>query len=238
MRLVEQKREDYYHRDVIVEEAKPARMSKYFTRNASEDFSDDGNRFYSYRYNDVLEVTKHHSYNGYFISARVDDAEGRLNYKEYSALPHYDELDKYNHGESEFTDEDAQDLVNICKAFSEEYLKAASEASEPDNEEYLNYHRGVNNVAKEYYQKALEEIKQIDIAKMSRYDLKYVQQYLAELKRAAKDLDEKELSGHNNAYKREVLSSKEEYNPFWYNELLERIKRICDKTEDNDWYKD
>lgn len=230
MRLVEQTKESFLNKSIIKE---GVNLSKYFTRSKEDDFSDDGSRFYCWKYG-PLRISKCTYQGGYFIAARPY-YDGELTYDEYSQLPHYKDLDKYNTGDN-FTDEDAVDLKNICDEYIKEYNAAVEGAEAPDNEEYLKYHREINNVAKEYYQKALEEIKKVDIAKMSPYDLREIQECLRDLKREAADIDEARLSQDKDSRKREVLRNKRPYNSYWYNHLLEKIKNICDEAEDNDPY--
>jgi hypothetical protein len=246
MRLVEQKRDNFLNNTLKENKSISSKkklnegvnLARYFIRSASEDFSDDGSRFYCYRYKEILVISKCYSRDyGYFISAYVEDPEEKLNYNEYSKLPHYRDLDMLNNGEPEVTDEDLQELVAVCDAFVEEYEEASNNVEEPDNEAYLNYHRGINKTAKEYYQKALEAVRSLDITKMSDLDFSEIKDCLRVIKDEAADIDEAKLSKDSNSSKRETLSANRQYNPnhaYGYNDLLKMIKKINKRTKDID----
>lgn len=110
-------------------------MNKYgFIRTPESDFSDDGNRFYTYRVGKRVQVTKCTYKGEAFISASIDST--KLPYEVYSKLPHYSALDKLN-GVSidSLTDQDLFDLCEACLMYEKEYTEAENSIKMPTLEE-------------------------------------------------------------------------------------------------------
>lgn len=128
-------------------------LTKYgFVRNESEDFSDDGSRFYVYRVGRV-RVSKC-TWNGQiFLAGRIDDGR-TLNYDEYSQLPHYHSLDRLN-GVSiaSLTENDLIQLYNDCVEYEKEYTEAEKHVVFPTIEEIKEQCIKIRN----HYQEQLAE---------------------------------------------------------------------------------
>lgn len=105
-----------------------------FTRDPSLDFSDDGHRFYGYRHKSGLPLTYATFKDDAFLSLTAADLEG-LNFNEYSKLPTYKKLNKYNGVPK--SEVDLNDLSNIADSFMKEYNEAVNKL-EPLSEDELN----------------------------------------------------------------------------------------------------
>ena len=64
-------------------------------RTPEGDFSDDGTRFYSYMLNNGMEMTVAKGGDDIYLSLR-HPYDKEISYEEYSSLPHYNDLDRYN----------------------------------------------------------------------------------------------------------------------------------------------
>lgn len=100
-------------------------LKKYgFERFEQEDFHDDGNNFKGYKLGE-LSFSYLRSDDMIYFSGRGDyklTGIEKLNYEEYSTLPHYKYLDMLNgFPVSSLTEEHFEKLVEYAKAFIEEY---------------------------------------------------------------------------------------------------------------------
>ena len=112
-------------------------MNKYgFIRRESEDFHDDGNNFtgYSISSNSRLRVSKLVSDGQAYLSCDMNG--NKLDYTEYSKLPHYNAAWDYNGVSLEsLTEQDMIDFYNACVAYEKEYLEAEAKVTFPTIEE-------------------------------------------------------------------------------------------------------
>ena len=104
-------------------------MTKYgFIRNEKEDFSDDGSRFQGYMTlpNSRLRISKHISNGQAYLSSSMNG--NKLDYTEYSKLPHYKDATWNYNGVSidSLTDEDLANFYNACVEYEKEYIEAES----------------------------------------------------------------------------------------------------------------
>ena len=112
-------------------------MNKYgFIRRESEDFHDDGNNFtgYSISSNSRLRVSKLVSDGQAYLSCDMNG--NKLDYTEYSKLPHYNAAWDYNGVSVEsLTEQDMINFYNACVAYEKEYLEAEAKVTFPTIEE-------------------------------------------------------------------------------------------------------
>ena len=167
-------------------------MTKYgFIRRESEDFHDDGNNFtgYSISSNSRLRVSKLVSDGQAYLSCDMNG--NKLDYTEYSKLPHYrDATWKYNGIDMDsLTEQDLINWYNACVAYEKEYIEAESQLVFPTIEEIRNQcirirnirRQELNNITKlinENGTKLLLELK-------SDYDLRQLRDYYQKLTRDA-----------------------------------------------------
>ena len=100
-----------------------------FTRDASMDFTDDGNRFYGYIHKSGMPMTYTRYQDDVYITLRPDYLKD-LTYSEYSKLPHYKDADKYNGVLA--TDVDYSELDSIATDLMKEYEDMVNEISAKD----------------------------------------------------------------------------------------------------------
>ena len=160
-------------------------LVKYgFVRNQEEDFSDDGNRFQCYKVGKRVRVSKLVADGEVYISARIDG--NKLDYAEYSVLPHYKSLDVLN-GVSISTIEESDliELYSNCLEYEKEYEETEKNSVFPTREELINLYSEIKAIR----QNELEIIKsKIDIDKLSnlhKYQVEMILDYYKSLKSLA-----------------------------------------------------
>jgi hypothetical protein len=158
-------------------------MAKYgFVRCPEEDFSDDGNRFQTYKVGRV-RVTKLVSDGEAYIDGDIND--GKLPYEVYSKLPHYALCGKLNGiSLAALTDEDLQELYEDCVAYGREYTDTENSVVYPTLDE-------IKEKAVKVTAKSLVELTKVEmllknygleaVAKFSPYEWKTVQEYTKHL---------------------------------------------------------
>ena len=167
-------------------------MTKYgFIRNEREDFHDDGNNFKGYATgpNSRLRISKLVSEGRAYLSSDMNGC--KLDYTEYSKLPHYREATwKYNGIDMDsLTEQDMFNWYNACVEYEKEYIEAESQLVFPTIEEIRNQcirirnirRQELNNITKlinENGTKLLLELK-------SDYDLRQLRDYYQKLTRDA-----------------------------------------------------
>lgn len=212
-------------------------MTKYgFVRSPEDDFSDDGNRFQVYRVGRV-RVTKLVADGEAYICANgdlVDD--GKLPYKVYSTLPHYNYLDCLN-GVSldSITEDDLQDLYNACVEYEKEYIDAENSIVYPTIQELTDRCKAIH--AKRMTEAAIVENlingKTFYLASvLSEYEWKRVRDFIQEIiKRTQKyDSDLKIEDEVIKIYKKSVSFSfmsptySDLSDSYYYTELVKLLK--------------
>lgn len=158
-------------------------LTKYgFIRFPEEDFTDDGNRFQSYRFSETnSHVSKLVSDGTVYLSVHVD---GQLPYEVYSVLPNYHAATWSYNGISVacLTDEMLQDFFNACVKYEKEY-QAAEAAMEYPNELELQHkcNRIMTKLALEMneLEKLIGEHAVEAAVKFSKWEWEQLQKYLA-----------------------------------------------------------
>lgn len=171
-------------------------MTKYgFIRNEREDFSDDGNSFTCYTTSPTsrLRITKLVSDGQAYLSA--DMHGNKLDYYEYSKLPHYKEATWNYNGISmnSLTEQDLVNWYNACVEYEKEYIEAESKVVFPTIEEIRNQCIRIRNIR----QKELDTITKLInengatllLGITSDYELRNLRDYYKRLKRDAEGFD-------------------------------------------------
>lgn len=159
-------------------------LTKYgFIRSKEDDFSDDGNRFTCYRVGKV-RVSKIVSHGEVYIAARRDDH--KLDYEDYSKLPHYKSMDRLNGvSQSDLTEQDLIDLYNDCLAYDAEYEDAMSKVVWPTIEELAAVRRREVEVRKAELEIVKRAFSLDKFIKLSDYEVKNLHQYMVEMTKVA-----------------------------------------------------
>ena len=130
-------------------------LTKYgFRRAPQEDFTDDGTRFTCYRIGNV-RVSKATYENYVYIAGRRD--KGNLMFAQYSALPHYNDLDLLNGVDRNLiTEQQLIDFAKACIEYDKEYTKAERALVFPTIDEINEQYKKIID----HYQKQLDDIDQ------------------------------------------------------------------------------
>jgi hypothetical protein len=167
-------------------------MTKYgFIRWPEEDFTDDGSRFTCYRVGERVRVSKTTYQGEVFISARIDGR--KLPYEVYSSLEHYKALDKLNGVRiTSLTDQDLNELYDVCIAYEKEYNEAESSIAMPSLEE-------IKECATRLQERQLREVEEATslvgkhiillASKLTDYGWKELRGHLVSLKSKAENFD-------------------------------------------------
>ncbi len=207
-------------------------MTKYgFIRNEREDFSDDGNRFNGYltSLNSRLRVTKLVSDGQAYLSAEMNG--NKLDYSEYSKLPHYKIVWDYNGVDmNTLTEEDLINFYNGCVAYEQEYIEAESKVSFPTIEEIREQCIRINEIRLaeiDEVSKLLESYAVKFVLTADKYTLSNFQSYFKSLKEKFFDIDKYPQTIQNSNYGRNFVKfSNSDLNPsFYYNCLIEILEK-------------
>ena len=171
-------------------------MKKYgFIRNEKEDFHDDGNNFKGYATgpNSRLRITKLVSDGRAYLSSDMNGC--KLDYDEYSKLPHYkDATWNYNGVDMDsLTDEDLVNWYNACVEYEKEYIEAESKIVFPTIEEIRNQCIRIRNIRKQELNNITKIINEngttLLLGLTNDYELRNLRDYYKKLKRDSEGLD-------------------------------------------------
>jgi hypothetical protein len=213
-------------------------MTKYgFIRNEREDFSDDGSRFQGYMTspNSRLRISKHVSNGRAYLSSSMNG--NKLDYNEYSKLPHYQEATcEYNGIDmNSLTDEDLVDFYKACVEYEKEYIEAESKVVFPTIEEIRNQcirirklrQQELNNITKLINENGTTLL----LGLTSDYELRSLRDYYKNLKRASEGLDPDlypqtiQKSNYGRNFVKETNSDLKEN--WYYRQLKEIISKVA-----------
>lgn len=207
-------------------------MTKYgFIRKESEDFSDDSNRFtgYTISSNSRLRVTKLVSDGRAYLSADMNG--NKLDYTEYSKLPHYNCVWDYNGVDlNNLTEEDLIKFYNDCIAYEKEYLEAEAKVSFPSIEDIKLQCETINAIRKAEIDEVsdlLERVAVRFVLEADRYVVSRFQDYFKSLKKRFFDAEKYPQSIQKSNYGRNfVKPTNPDLSPsFYYKELLEILEK-------------
>lgn len=207
-------------------------MTKYgFIRNESGDFTDDSNRFtgYTISSNSRLRVTKLVSDGRAYLSADMNG--NKLDYTEYSKLPHYNCVWDYNGVDLEkLTEEDMIVFYNSCVAYEKEYLEAEAKVSFPSIEDIKLQCETINAIRKAEIDEVsilLERVAVRFVLEADKYTLNNFQSYFKSLKERFFDVDKYPQTIQKSNYGRNFIKpTNGDLQPsFYYKELLEILDK-------------
>ena len=198
-------------------------MNKYgFIRRESEDFHDDGNNFtgYSISPNSRLRVTKLVSDGQAYLSC--DMTGNKLDYEEYSKLPHYNAAWDYNGVDlNGLTEKDLFDFYNACVEYEKEYLEAESKITFPTIEEIKNQCIRINKIREVEIKEVEDLIQKVSLNLFmngtSDYELKEIRRYYQSLKGRFFDPDRYPQTIQKSNYGRNFIKeTNPDLQPNWY----------------------
>jgi hypothetical protein len=206
-------------------------MTKYgFIRNEREDFHDDGNNFKGYATgpNSRLRISKLVSDGRAYLSADMNGC--KLDYTEYSKLPHYkDATWNYNGVDmNSLTDKDLVNWYNACIEYEREYIEAESKVVFPTIEEIRNQCFIINKIRQQEI-KEVEELLQKASLKLflkgtSDYELRSIRDYYKTLTNRFYNLDTYPQTIQYSNYGRNfVKDTNPDIQPNWYYKQLVEI---------------
>ena len=207
-------------------------MTKYgFIRKESEDFSDDGNRFtgYTISSNSRLRISKLVSDGRAYLSADMNG--NKLDYTEYSKLPHYNCVWDYNGVDlNKLTEEDLIKFYNSCVAYEKEYLEAEAKVSFPSIEDIKLQCETINAIRKAEIDEVsvlLERVAVRFVLEADRYVVSRFQDYFKSLKNRLFDVDKYPQTIQKSNYGRNFIkaSNSDLQSSFYYKELLEILEK-------------
>ena len=171
-------------------------MAKYgFIRKESEDFTDDSNRFtgYTISSNSRLRISKLVSDGRAYLSSDMNGC--KLDYTEYSKLPHYqDAVWNYNGVDmNSLTDEDLVNWYNACVEYEKEYIEAESKVVFPTIEEIRNQCIRIRSLRQQEFDSITKLINEngtkLLLGLTNNYELRNLRDYYDSLKKAAEGFD-------------------------------------------------
>ena len=212
-------------------------MAKYgFIRNEREDFHDDGNNFKGYATgpNSRLRISKLVSEGRAYLSSDMNGC--KLDYTEYSKLPHYNDATwKYNGIDmNSLTEQDMIDWYNACVEYEKEYIEAESKVVFPSIAEIRNQCFIINKIRQQELNNITKLINDNGTSLLlgitSDYELRNLRDYYKKLKKEAEgfDLDTYPQSIQQSNYGRNFVK---DTNPhlkenFYYRQLKEIISKV------------
>ena len=208
-------------------------MNKYgFIRRESEDFTDDSNRFtgYTISSNSRLRVTKLVSDGRAYLSCDMNG--NKLDYTEYSKLPHYQCAWDYNGVDlDKLTEADLIDFYNACVAYEKEYLEAEAKVTFPSIEDIKLQCETINAIRKAEIDEVSILLERVAVNFIingtSDYELKEVRRYFKTLKERFFDVDKYPQSVQKTNYGRNfVKPTNPDLKPsFYYTQLIEILEK-------------
>lgn len=206
-------------------------MTKYgFIRNEREDFHDDGNNFKGYATgpNSRLRISKLVSDGHAYLSADMNGC--KLDYTEYSKLPHYkDAVWNYNGVDmNSLTEQDLINWYNACVEYEREYIEAESKVVFPTIEEIRNQCFIINKIRRQEI-KEVEELLQkaslnLFLKGTSDYELRSIRDYYKNLTNRFYNLDTyPQTIQHSNYGRNFVKATNQDIQPNWYYKQLVEI---------------
>lgn len=207
-------------------------MTKYgFIRKEREDFHDDGNNFKGYATgpNSRLRISKLVSDGRAYLSADMNG--NKLDYTEYSKLPHYNCVWDYNGIDLEkLTEEDLVKFYNDCVAYEKEYLEAEAKVSFPSIEDIKLQCETINAIRKaeiDEVSNLLEQVAVRFLLEADRYELGRLRDYYNSLSKRFFDVDKYPQTIQKSNYGRNFIkASNSDLQPsFYYKELMEILDK-------------
>jgi hypothetical protein len=208
-------------------------MTKYgFIRFAEGDFSDDGNRFTAYTIssNSRLRISKLVSDGRVYLSSSMNG--NKLDYTEYSKLPHYKDATWNYNGEDleDLIEQDLVDFYNACVEYEKEYLEAEAKVSFPSIEDIKLQCETINAIRKAEIDEVsvlLERAAVKFLLEADRYELGRLRDYYNSLSKRFFDVDEYPQTIQKSNYGRNFIKpTNSDLQPsFYYKELMKILNK-------------
>ena len=207
-------------------------MNKYgFIRRESEDFHDDGNNFtgYSISPNSRLRVSKLVSDGQAYLSCDMNG--NKLDYTEYSKLPHYNAAWDYNGVSLEsLTEQDMIDFYNACVAYEKEYLEAEAKVVFPSIEDIKLQCETINAIRQaeiDEVKSLLERVAVRFVLEADKYTTSNFQSYFKSLSGRFFDVNKYPQSIQKTNYGRNFIKpTNPDLKPsFYYTHLIEILEK-------------
>lgn len=208
-----------------LEEAKQIRLSSVpgVTRDPSNDFADDGNRFQAYLYKGVVPITYLRAGGDVYITIAFHHLED-INYDEYKEFPSYKNADEFNGVPADtFNAEIFQ--KNLEDAYKDivDFLGSVEDVDSAQLEDRIT---SINNACKEYEEKVKQYIQDnaLKIMKLSDYQFRNLKNYVSSAgNRTADYIRNASSSSQRHFMSRDLESLKRQISNSWNFEYIEDI---------------
>ena len=208
-----------------LEEAKQIRLSSIpgVTRDPSNDFTDDGNRFQAYLYKGTVPITYLRDKEDVYITIAFHHLED-INYDEYKEFPSYKNADEFNGVPVDtFNAEIFQ--KNLEDAYKDivDFLGSVEDVDSAQLEDRIT---SINNACKEYEEKVKQYIQDnaLKIMKLSDYQFRNLKNYVSSAgNRTADYIRNASSSSQRHFMSRDLESLKRQISNSWNFEYIEDI---------------
>lgn len=209
----------------VLEEAKQIRLSSIpgVTRDPSNDFSDDGNRFQAYLYKGIVPITYSRADGDVYITIAFHDLDN-INYEEYHEFPSYMYADDFNGVSVE--EFDPQVFKKNLDAAYEDVTMFLGNVKEVDPQQLEDRIKAINNACKEYEEKVKQYIKDnaLDIIKLTDYQFKRLKEYVTRsATRTADAIRDASASSQRAFMSDDVEKLKERISSSWNFKYIEEL---------------
>ena len=209
----------------VLEEAKQIRLSSIpgVTRDPSNDFTDDGNRFQAYLYKGVVPITYLRAGEDVYITIAFHHLED-INYDEYKEFPSYKNADEFNGVPVDtFNAEIFQ--KNLEDAYKDivDFLGSVDDVDSAQLEDRIT---SINNACKEYEEKVKQYIQDnaLKIMKLSDSQFRNLKNYVSNAgSRTADYIRNASSSSQRHFMSQDLESLKRQISSSWNFEYIEDI---------------
>lgn len=209
----------------VLEEAKQIRLSSIpgVTRDPSNDFADDGNKFQAYLYKGVVPITYLRAGEDVYITIAFHHLED-INYDEYKEFPSYKNADEFNGVPVDtFNAEIFQ--KNLEDAYKDivDFLGSVEDVDSAQLEDRIT---SINNACKEYEEKVKRYIQDnaLKIMKLSDSQFRNLKNYVSNAgSRTADHIRNASSSSQRHFMSQDLESLKRQISNSWNFEYIEDI---------------
>lgn len=163
-----------------LEEAKQIRLSSIpgVTRDPSNDFTDDGNRFQAYLYKGVVPITYLRAGGDVYITIAFHHLED-INFEEYREFPSYKHADEFNGVPVD--DFNLEVFQRSLESAYDDIVKFRGGVQEVDSDQLEDRIKVINAACKEYEEKVKQYIQDnaLKIMKLSDYEFRTLKSYVS-----------------------------------------------------------
>ena len=192
-------------------------------RTPENDFSDDGNKFYSYLYKGVIPISYHKAQGDIYLTIRLDSIP-EINYNEYNKFKTYNLTDEFNGvDESEY---DASKFAQNLEAVYQEVMQFKKDIKPVDSQQVEDKIQAINKACQEYKKKVEDFIKahSNEILNLSEYQFKDLKRYVADAgSRTADYIRDASEAGKRSFLDRDIDSLIENISSSWEFKYIEEM---------------